>query len=115
MFTSRCIDITFGAVEATINIKIIFFTCITCQLTGFKRYFWKSLFGTSLDGLAIQAKLDEQPAHLRQVICGPRPKKRRKRRSVRRSSVSPELIGLHYTPVAQASGIPTAATLTAIN
>ena len=82
---------------------------------GFKRYFWKSLFGTSLDGLAIQAKLDEQPAHLRQVICGPRPKKRRKRRSVRRSSVSPELIGLHYTPVAQASGIPTAATLTAIN
>jgi hypothetical protein len=29
--------------------------------------------------------------------------------------VSPELMGLHYTPVAQASGIPTAATLNAIN
>ena len=82
---------------------------------GFKRYFWKSLFGTSLDGLAIQAKLDEQPAHLRQVICGPKPKKRRKRRSVRRSSVSPELLGLNYTPVAQLSGVPTAATLTAVN
>jgi D-alanyl-D-alanine carboxypeptidase len=80
---------------------------------GFKRYFWKSLFGTSLDGLALQAKLDDEPAHLRQVICGPRPK--RKRQSARRSSVSPELRGLHYTPVAQLSGIPVAATLTAIN
>ena len=32
---------------------------------GFKRYFWKSLFGTSLDGLAIQASLSDGPAHLR--------------------------------------------------
>ena len=80
---------------------------------GFKRYFWKSLFGTSLDGLAIQAKLDDEPAHLRQVICGPRPKKRRQ--SARRSSINRELLNLNYTPVAQASGIPVAAKLTAIN
>jgi D-alanyl-D-alanine carboxypeptidase len=39
---------------------------------GFKRYFWKSLFGTSLDGLALQAKIAEGPAHLREVICGRR-------------------------------------------
>ena len=32
---------------------------------GFKRYFWKSLFGTSLDGLAIQASMSSGPAHLR--------------------------------------------------
>ena len=44
---------------------------------GFKRYFWKSLFGTSLDGLAVQAKVDEQPANLRPVICGPRKKTRK--------------------------------------
>ena len=39
---------------------------------GFKRYFWKSLFGTSLDGLALQAKVADGPAHLREVICGRR-------------------------------------------
>lgn len=39
---------------------------------GFKRYFWKSLFGTSLDGLALQAKIADGPAHLREVICGRR-------------------------------------------
>jgi D-alanyl-D-alanine carboxypeptidase len=37
---------------------------------GFKRYFWKSLFGTSLDGLAIQASLSDTPAHLADTICG---------------------------------------------
>jgi D-alanyl-D-alanine carboxypeptidase len=37
---------------------------------GFKRYFWKSLFGTSLDGLAVQASLRESPVHLRNTICG---------------------------------------------
>jgi D-alanyl-D-alanine carboxypeptidase len=37
---------------------------------GFKRYFWKSLFGTSLDGLAIQASLSDGPAHLRDSVCG---------------------------------------------
>jgi hypothetical protein len=37
---------------------------------GFKRYFWKSLFGTSLDGLAIQASLSGGPTHLRESVCG---------------------------------------------
>jgi len=37
---------------------------------GFKRYFWKSLFGTSLDKLAIQAPLSENPTHLRDSVCG---------------------------------------------
>jgi D-alanyl-D-alanine carboxypeptidase len=37
---------------------------------GFKRYFWKSLFGTSLDGLALQASLSTTPVHLRETICG---------------------------------------------
>jgi D-alanyl-D-alanine carboxypeptidase len=47
---------------------------------GFKRYFWKSLFGTSLDGLAIQASLSSGPAHLRDTICGVgKPKPTRKR------------------------------------
>jgi len=63
---------------------------------GFKRYFWKSLFGTSLDGLAVQAKVDDTPAHLRSVICGPRPKRERR---ARKSSLSPELFRLD-TPVA---------------
>jgi D-alanyl-D-alanine carboxypeptidase len=38
---------------------------------GFKRYFWKSVFGTSLDGLAMQASLSDQPTHLFDSICGP--------------------------------------------
>ena len=37
---------------------------------GFTRFFWKSLFGTSLDGLAIQASLSDSPAHLRNSVCG---------------------------------------------
>jgi D-alanyl-D-alanine carboxypeptidase len=37
---------------------------------GFQRYFWKSLFGTSLDGLAIQASLSDTPAHIADSICG---------------------------------------------
>jgi D-alanyl-D-alanine carboxypeptidase len=36
---------------------------------GFRRYFWKSLFATSLDRLAIQASSDS-PAHLRDNVCG---------------------------------------------
>jgi D-alanyl-D-alanine carboxypeptidase len=47
---------------------------------GFKRYFWKSLFGTSLDGLAIQASLSTGPTHLRDSVCGvgkPRPPRKR--------------------------------------
>jgi len=38
--------------------------------TGFRRYFWKSLFGASLDGLAIQASLSDEPAHLHDSVCG---------------------------------------------
>jgi D-alanyl-D-alanine carboxypeptidase len=37
---------------------------------GFKRYFWKSLFGTTIDGLTIQASLSDSPVHLRNDICG---------------------------------------------
>jgi D-alanyl-D-alanine carboxypeptidase len=37
---------------------------------GFQRYFWKSLFGSSLDGLAIQASLSDGPTHLRDSVCG---------------------------------------------
>lgn len=37
---------------------------------GFQRYFWKSLFGSSLDGLAVQASLSDEPAHLHDGICG---------------------------------------------
>ena len=63
---------------------------------GFKRYFWKSLFGTSLDGLAIrQASLTDRPLHLHDTICGvakPKPsgtrKVSRKGGSKKRSTVS---------------------------
>ncbi|MEG6507855.1 D-alanyl-D-alanine carboxypeptidase family protein [Methyloligella sp. 2.7D] len=37
---------------------------------GFKRYFWKSLFGTTIDGLAMETALSDRPAHLRAQICG---------------------------------------------
>jgi D-alanyl-D-alanine carboxypeptidase len=37
---------------------------------GFQRYFWKTLFGSSLDGLAVQASLSDEPAHLHDSICG---------------------------------------------
>ena len=37
---------------------------------GFRRHFWKSLFGTSLDRLAIQASLSDGPTHLRDSVCG---------------------------------------------
>jgi len=59
---------------------------------GFKRYFWKSLFGTSLDGLAIQASLSTGPTHLRDSVCGvAKPKPTRKvarKRSRTRSTIS---------------------------
>src|SRR5215467_4016602 len=49
---------------------------------GFRRYFWKSLFGTSLDGLAIQqTSLTDGPPHLKDSICGvasPKPSATRK-------------------------------------
>jgi D-alanyl-D-alanine carboxypeptidase len=37
---------------------------------GFRRHFWKSLFGTSLERLAIQAPLSNSPTHLRDSVCG---------------------------------------------
>jgi len=54
---------------------------------GFQRYFWKSLFGTSLDGLAVQASASDGPVHLREVICGPRPQKKRR---ARKSNLTPK-------------------------
>jgi D-alanyl-D-alanine carboxypeptidase len=50
---------------------------------GFKRYFWKSLFGTSLDRLAIQASLSDSPMHLRDSACGVGIAKPTVRRSVK--------------------------------
>jgi D-alanyl-D-alanine carboxypeptidase len=56
---------------------------------GFKRYFWKSLFGTSLDGLAMQASLSTTPVHLRETICGSaRAKPPVKKRAVRKKTRS---------------------------
>jgi D-alanyl-D-alanine carboxypeptidase len=49
---------------------------------GFRRYFWKSLFGARLDGLAIQASLGDSPAHLRDGVCGVPKAKSKVRRSV---------------------------------
>ena len=69
----------------------------TCWRTArLKRYFWKSLFGTSIDGLAIQqASLTDGPPHLKDAICGvakPKPsgmrKVSRKGGSKKRSTVS---------------------------
>lgn len=68
---------------------------------GFKRYFWKSLFGTSLNGLAQPADRADKPAHLRAVICGPRPK----RKKTRRSDVTPDLFRLE-TPVTELADLP---------
>ena len=53
---------------------------------GFQRYFWKSLFGTSLDGLAIQASMDSSPTHLRDSVCGAKPKPATASRKRRRST-----------------------------
>lgn len=58
---------------------------------GFERYIWKSLFGTSLDGLAVQATAPDGPAHLREVICGQKPKTQRQ--AVRKSAVMPSAFG----------------------
>jgi len=57
---------------------------------GFNRYFWKSLFGTSLDGLAMQASLRDSPVPLRETICGAKPtgKKSVKRKKKKRSSTA---------------------------
>jgi D-alanyl-D-alanine carboxypeptidase len=69
---------------------------------GFKRYFWKSLFGTSLDGLAIQASASDGPAHLRSVICGPKPAKRKS--AVHKSRINPQASGA--APSTKTAGFP---------
>jgi D-alanyl-D-alanine carboxypeptidase len=51
--------------------------------SGFKRYFWKSLFGKSLDRLEIQAPLSNSPTHLRDSVCGVAMAKSTVRRSVK--------------------------------
>jgi len=52
---------------------------------GFKRYFWKSVFGTTVDGLAMQASLSDGPTHLHDSVCGAgRAKPTHKRTAVRR-------------------------------
>ena len=38
--------------------------------SGFRRYFWKSVFGRTVDGLAMQASLSDEPTHLRNAVCG---------------------------------------------
>jgi D-alanyl-D-alanine carboxypeptidase len=68
---------------------------------GFKRYFWKSVFGTSLDGLAVQVSLSDSPTHLHDNVCGPgrvvkRSHRRHQASSGRRSK--PALIGLDQAP-----------------
>lgn len=39
---------------------------------AFKRYFWKSVFGTTIDALPRQTGLSDTPPHLRAQICGGR-------------------------------------------
>ena len=52
--------------------------------SGFRRYFWKSVFGRTVDGLAMQASLSDEPTHLRTAVCGQgRAKPVRKRTAVR--------------------------------
>src|SRR5262245_3813006 len=58
--------------------------------TGFQRYFWKTLFGSSLDGLAVQASLSDEPAHLHDSICGAA-KPAVKTKSTRRRSLRSKL------------------------
>jgi D-alanyl-D-alanine carboxypeptidase len=55
---------------------------------GFKRYFWKSLFGTSLDGLAIQASLSSGPTHLGDSVCGARKAAPTKKRVARKKKTT---------------------------
>jgi D-alanyl-D-alanine carboxypeptidase len=38
--------------------------------SGFKRYFWRSLFSTNLDRLAIETPARKSPTHLRDSVCG---------------------------------------------
>ncbi len=47
---------------------------------GFRRYWWKSMFATKLDALAMQASLSDEAVSLRSTICSRPRKKRRTRR-----------------------------------
>ena len=51
---------------------------------GFKRYFWKSVFGTTVDGLAMQASLSDGPTHLHDSVCGASRAKPTRKRTVLR-------------------------------
>jgi D-alanyl-D-alanine carboxypeptidase len=77
---------------------------------GFRRYFWKSLFGTSIDGLAIQASLTDGPAHLKDSVCGAsKPatsRKRISRKGTRKATLDLDADGA----VAAATGTVNAAT-----
>jgi D-alanyl-D-alanine carboxypeptidase len=58
---------------------------------GFSRYFLKSLFGPSLDRLAIQGPLSESPMHLRDSVCGAAKSKAKR-------AASPKLQGFEGVP-----------------
>ena len=62
----------------------------------------------------MQANLSEEPAHLRAVICGPRPKKRRRKKRTRKSDLSPELYDLR-TPVVMLAEMPVAPNFSTAN
>ncbi|ODR96251.1 hypothetical protein AUC70_15270 [Methyloceanibacter stevinii] len=66
---------------------------------GFKRYFWKSLFGTSLNGLPLPADRDDRPVHLGKIICGPN-------YGAIRPELTPDLFP-SQTPVTRLADIPT--------
>lgn len=66
---------------------------------GFKRYFWKSLFGTSLNGLPLPADRDDRPVHLGKIICGPN-----------YGAIRPELVpdlSPSQTPITRLADVPT--------
>ena len=67
---------------------------------GFRRYFWKSLFGTSLDGLAIQVSLTDSPAHLRDGVCGAAKAKPKARLSLSCRGSMPGVAARQRTPIA---------------
>ena len=69
---------------------------------GFGRYFWKSLFGTSLDRLAVQASLSDSPTHMRGSVCGVA---RAKGRSSPSTDSTPGVATLLGTPLALARRI----------
>jgi D-alanyl-D-alanine carboxypeptidase len=70
---------------------------------GFKRYFWKSVFGTTIDGLAMQASLSDEPVHLHDNICGAG---RAKRVRTARNKAKGGLKGLNTAASAPAAAPP---------